>query len=216
VTRAAGQPARRTWLATTIAPLALGAIVLAACGGDGDDDADSSADASTTTPNVIVTTTTIPTITVPTVTVAPTPTTPTYVTEGASVMVTNASRVDGGAGRMSDRLAAVGFTTVAPGNYTLGSLEITKIYYDPANPSAQAVAESVKVALGGGAIEVLEMPTPPPVDTGDLLGAGVLVAMGNDTADKTLEELQGIATTTTTGAPTDSSAESSTPSTSSA
>ena len=36
---------------------------------------------------------------------------------------------------------------------------------------------------------------------GDLMGASVLVAMGNDTADKTLDELQGIATTTTTAAP---------------
>ena len=52
------------------------------------------------------------------------PTTVAYVTEGASVMVTNASRVDGAAGRMSDRLAAVGFTMVEPGNYSLGQIDV--------------------------------------------------------------------------------------------
>jgi hypothetical protein len=124
------------------------------------------------------------------------PTTVAYVTEGASVMVTNASRIDGAAGRMSDRLAKVGFTMVAPGNYSLGTLETTKIYQDPTNPQAMAVAQSLQQALGGGDIEIVEMGAPPPVDTGDALGATVLVAMGNDTADKTLEELQGITTTT--------------------
>lgn len=114
-------------------------------------------------------------------------------------MVTNASRVDGAAGRMSDRLAAVGFTMVAPGNYSLGTIETTMIYQDPANPQAMAVAESLKAALGGGDIQIVEMGSPPPVDTGDALGATVLIAMGNDTADKTLDELQGI--TTTTAAP---------------
>ena len=115
-------------------------------------------------------------------------------------MVTNASRIDGAAARMSDRLAAVGFTMVEPGNYSLGTIETTMIYQDPANPQAMAVAESLKAALGGGDITIVEMGTPPRVDGGDALGAGVLIAMGNDTADKTLEELQGI-TTTTTAAP---------------
>jgi hypothetical protein len=139
------------------------------------------------------------------------PTTIAYVTEGASVMVTNASRVDGAAGRMSDRLAAVGFTMVEPGNYSLGTIEVTKIYQDPANPQAMVVAESLKAALGGGAIEIVEMGTPPPVDGGDAKGATVLIAMGNDTADKTLDELQGI--TTTTAAPQSTVPSSSAPTT---
>jgi hypothetical protein len=132
-------------------------------------------------------------------------------------MVTNASRIDGAAGRMSDRLAAVGFTMVEPGNYSLGTIETTMIYQDPANPQAMAVAESLKAALGGGDIQIVEMGTPPPVDGGDALGATVLVAMGNDTADKTLDELQGITTTTAapqTTAPSSSSSESTTASTS--
>lgn len=189
---------RRAPLAS-IAVVAAGILLLGACGGDDDDS--SSSTSTTLTPEI----TTAPTSgftqqsTLPPTTAPPVPTTVAYVTEGASVMVTNASRVDGAAGRMSDRLAAVGFTMVAPGNYSLGTIETTMIYQDPANPQAMAVAESLKAALGGGDIQIVEMGSPPPVDTGDALGATVLIAMGNDTADKTLDELQGI--TTTTAAP---------------
>jgi hypothetical protein len=116
---------------------------------------------------------------------------------------------------MSDRLAAVGFTTVEPGNYTLGKLETTQILQDPTNPAALAVAQSLAQALGGGDIQVLEMTSPPPVDGGDLKGATVLVAMGNDTADKTLDELQGITPPATSAAPDSSAPESTTDSTTS-
>ena len=50
----------------------------------------------------------------------------------------------------------------------------------------------------------------------DVPGAGVLVAMGNDTADKTLDELQGItppATTAPDSSAPDSTTESTTDST---
>jgi hypothetical protein len=176
------------------------ALVLAACGG-GDDD-DTATDTATDTlatqpplqtePPVVVTT-------LPPVATTGGPTPVSYVTSGASVMVANASRIDGAAGRLTERLSDVGYETVAAGNYSLGQLEVSKIYYDAANTSAKAVADSLKAAFGGGGIEVLELPTPPPVDSGKVNGAGVLVAMGNDIADKSLEELQGI--TTTTSAP---------------
>jgi hypothetical protein len=182
-----------------LAVTAAGILLLGACGGDDDD---SSTSTSTTLATEVTNAPTFPTNPP---TLAPTtppaaPTTVAYVTEGASVMVTNASRIDGAAGRMSDRLAAVGFTMVAPGNYSLGTIETTIIYQDPANPQAMAVAQSLQAALGGGDITIVEMGSPPPVDTGDALGATVLIAMGNDTADKTLDELQGI-TTTTSAAP---------------
>jgi hypothetical protein len=193
-------------MSITVACMAAGAMLLGACGGDDDDETtddttatDSSATLPTSTSSTLATT---PTATLPVETTPATPVTPTYVTEGAAVLVANASRVDGAAGRMSDRLAAVGFSMVTPGNSTEGPLETTKIYFDPAVPASQAVAESVKAAFGGGAIEVLPMTVPPPIDTGDLAGANVLVAMGNDTADKTLDELQGITTTTTVAAAT--------------
>ncbi len=190
-------------------------MLLGACGGDDDDETteDTTTDSSATLPpSTSSTLATTPTATAPTATTPITPVTPTYVTEGAAVLVANASRVDGAAGRMSDRLAAVGFSMVTPGNSTEGPLETTKIYFDPAVPASQAVAESIKAAFGGGAIEVLPMTVPPPIDTGDLAGANVLVAMGNDTADKTLDELQGITTTTTTAPTTGTGTESSAPS----
>jgi len=181
-------------------------LTLGACGGDDDDGDDTTESTSSSTvanlPTTPITLATTPTETLPTVTTPVTATAPTYVTEGAAVLVANASRVDGGAGRLSDRLAAVGFSMVTPGNSKEGPIDTTKIYFDPANTAAQAVAESLKAALGGGAIEVLPITTPPPIDTGELAGAGVLIAMGNDVADKTLDELQGIVTTTTVAAST--------------
>jgi hypothetical protein len=187
----------------TVLAAASVALGLAACGG-GDDES-----ATTTTPTLPATQP--PLITDPPVTLAtlpPVDTGPlpvTYVTEGATVMVSNASRIDGAAGRMSERLGAVGFQMVEPGNYSLGKLDVTRVYHDPANPSAKAVADSLQAALGGGAIEVLELPAPPPVGSGTVNGAGVLIAMGNDVADKTLDELQGI-TPTATSDPTESTA----------
>ena len=195
----------------SIAAVAAGILLLGACGGDDDDD--SSTSSTTEAPLITVApTSAIPDTTTATLTTPPAaPTTIAYVTEGASVMVTNASRIDGAAGRMSERLAAVGFTMVEPGNYSLGTIEVTKIYQDPANPQAMAVAESLKAAFGGGAIEIVEMGTPPPVDGGDAKGATVLIAMGNDIADKTLDELQGI--TTTTAAPESTAPSSTAPTT---
>ena len=188
---------RRRWAMAGLPAVVTFALVLGACGGGDDDESSETSAPSSTTPAPVVTQ---PLVTTPPITVAPvtTPAAVTYVTAGANVMVTNASRVDGGASRLSERLAAVGFTMVAPGNYALGQLDVTKIYYDAANPSARAVADSLKAAFGGGAIEVLELTVPPPVDTGDALGAGVLVAMANDIADKTLDELQGITPPATT------------------
>jgi hypothetical protein len=182
----------------SIVAVAAGALLLGACGDDDDDDATDDSTASTTEAPEITSAPTsgLPETTMTTTTLAAAPTSVAYVTEGASVMVTNASRIDGAAGRMTERLAAVGFTMVEPGNYSLGTLEVSQIYHDPANPQALAVAESLKSAFGGGDIQIVEMGAPPPVDGGDARGATVLVAMGNDIADKSLEELQGITTTT--------------------
>lgn len=176
-----------------IAVLAAGALVLAACGGDDD------GGATTTIP----TSTTQPPITDPPVqeTVEPTATEPTAepevepVRDGATVIVANASRVNGAAGRMTERLAAVGYTTGEATNSTAGQLETTVVYYDPANTAAQAVADSVRSDLGGDPVTVEAIPDPVPIE-GEMGDASVLVMMGNDTADKTLDELQGIVTDT--------------------
>jgi hypothetical protein len=166
-----------------------GALLLGACGG-GDDD-ESEAEATTTTQPatsiVPVTQATTTTTTTTTTTLPPL----VLVTEGASVVVANASGINGAAGRMTDALAAVGFSTGTATNSSEGQLNTSKIYYDPDNENAKAVADSLREALGGGDIQVLELTVPAPTDTGEIGDASILVAMGNDTADKSLDELQG-------------------------
>ena len=178
----------------------LAALALGACGGDDDPAADS----TTTTTSIAIappdeTPADSTTSTTTSTTAAAVPDEPEYVTEGAIVVVANSSGIDGAAGRMSERLAAVGFEMGPATNGTEGQLELTKIYYDPANENALPVAESVRVALGGGDIELFEVGVPAPVDGGDPGDATVIVSMGNDTSDKSLEELQGRAPTPSTG-----------------
>lgn len=120
-----------------------------------------------------------------TIAVATTTTVP-LVTEGATVVVANANTVGGSAGRMTEALAEVGYNMGSPVNGTV-TIDDSIVYYDPTNTAAQGVAESVARSLGG--VEVDVVPTPPPVDNGSLDGAGVLVMLGNNEADKTLESL---------------------------
>ena len=189
----------------TVAALGLAVAVLGACGGD-DDDGEAS---STTNAVVTIAPTTVAPATTSTVPVTTT-TTVDYVTEGATVIVANASGIDGAAGRLTGRLAAVGYSTGTAVNSTEGQLATSKVYYDADNPDALAVAESLRLALGGGDIEVIEVGTPPPIDTGELGDASVIVTMGNDTADKSLEELQGLVAPATTAPPDDSTDDSTT------
>lgn len=172
-------------------------LTAGACGGD-DDDADATADATAddaTTTTVSSSVTLSPADnTTTTTTAAPTTTTlPALelVTEGATVVVANASGIDGSAGRMTDALAEVGFATGTATNSSEGQLATSKVYYDPANEDARAVADSLREALGAGDIEVLELAVPAPTSDGEIGDASILLAMGNDTADKTLDELQG-------------------------
>jgi hypothetical protein len=180
-----------------VAVVGVAALALGACGGDDDDD---SADSTTTTTSDVGVTTTVAaaTTTAATTTTTTLPAEVEYVTEGAIVVVANASTVNGAAGRMSDQLEAVGYEMGTATNSTEGQLETSKVYFDPENPDAEPVAASLRLALGGGDIELLEMGTPAPVEDGDVGDATVLIAMGNDTADRTLDELQGRAPATDT------------------
>lgn len=184
--------------AALVAVLALGGCF----GGDDDDATTSDSTVPSSSPIAVAssTTTTTPTTTAPT---EPPPlvSSPDLVTEGAVVVVANASRVDGAAGRMSERLEAVDFTVGEPTDSSEGPLETSKVYYNASVEGAQAVAESVVTALGGGAIVAEPLPTPAPLEDPEAIGdATVLLALGNDAADKTLEELQGIAPLDTTPA----------------
>lgn len=164
-------------------PVALAScLFIAACGGDGD-----SAETTTTIAEVVdapepepeATTTSSSTTT--TTTIAP------LVTEGAIVVVANASIVGGTAGRMTDELGLTGFTTGPPVNGA-EKLDDSIVYYTDAD-GAQAVAESVAVSLGGVAVEAI--PEEIPTEDGTLDGGEVLVLLGNNQADQTIAELSG-------------------------
>lgn len=123
----------------------------------------------------------------------PTTTTlPPIVTEGASVIVANANGQGGTAGNMTRALRdGAGFDMVDPtdASSATGDIETTVIYFDPAVPAAQTVADSVGRVLGGVS-SILPLPDgTPPTSDGSLNGAGVLVMLGIDKANKTLEEL---------------------------
>ena len=116
-----------------------------------------------------------------------TTTVPPLVTEGATVVVANASGVPGSAGRMTVELATLGFVMAEATNSTQSGLAASIVQYDPSIAAAQAVAESVARSMGGLTVETV--PTPPPVEGGSLNGSGVLVLLGTDEADKTIAQL---------------------------
>jgi LytR cell envelope-related transcriptional attenuator len=185
------------------------ALLLGACGGG--DDAEDATTTTTVAPTVTIapTETTTPQTTLPTVETTVPPLV--LVTEGASIVVANASGINGAAGRMTDAIAIAGFKTGAAANSSEGQLGTSKVYYDPANASAKAVADSLREALGGGDIQVVELTVPAPLGEPDALGdASIILAMGNDIADRDLDELQGrVAPTTDPETTADSSGESS-------
>lgn len=134
-------------------------------------------DATTTTIDVGVTTSSeAPATTAP----------PALVTEGAIVVVANGNTVGGSAGRMSETLGTAGYNMGTPVNAGQ-TIDDSIVYFDPTNPSAQAVAESVGRTLGN--VSVLTISTPAPTENGSLGEAGVLVVLGNNQADKTLLQL---------------------------
>ncbi len=142
--------------------------------------------------------TTVPVTVESTIAVETTTTVPQLVTQGATVVVANASGVPGSAGRMSAELAGAGFTMAEPTNAT-SALEQSIVYYDPNIAAAQAVATSVAQVMGGLAVETV--PTPPPVEGESLGDAGVVVMLGTAQADKTLVQLAPASTSTVTAPP---------------
>jgi len=109
------------------------------------------------------------------------------VTEGATVVVANANNIGGSAGRMTETLELGGFTMGTPVNAT-EELEDSIVYYDASVAAAQTVAESVAYTMGD--VEVAEVPTPVPTQDGTMSDGQVLVMLGTNQADKTLEELR--------------------------
>ena len=144
--------------------------------GDGDEATETTVDPSqTTNPGTLPPATTVPQV----------------VTEGADVLIANANSVGGSAGQMKRALeTGPGFTVVdaVNGSAAVGDLDESVIYYNADNPQAEPVATSLGEVLGGVS-SVSPLTGTPPTADGDMLGADVLLMLGNDKAGSTLAEL---------------------------
>ena len=149
-----------------------------------------------TTPGGVVTTLD-PTLTLtPDTTLPITPTTPAAVTAGATVVVANASTVDGAAKRFTLALKAKNFTT-GDGVTASVKLPVSVVYYDQADATGASLSVATYLASLLGGISVEPLPSPAPVKGGTLgTGVTVLLMLGSDKADKTLEQA-GAPTTST-------------------
>lgn len=177
-------------IVVTAIAVVLGFLILRKVNDGGDSSTASTvADTSTTAgvpTSVLVTTTTVPQLQ----------------TQGTKVQVANASNASGVAKQMTTALSGKGFDMATATNSTVNpKLDISKVIYDPADPNAVAVANSVAKVMGGLSVEPAA--GAPPVDAGAFAeGSGVIVLLGNDLAGKTLPEINGVAATGTTAAPT--------------
>jgi len=125
-----------------------------------------------------------------------TTTAPAMVYTGATVIVANASGIQGTAGQFSKALGQVGFTMATPTNAAgaEAKLATSKVYF---LPGGELVAASVAKSMGGVAFSAL--PTPVPVK-GEAAGIGeatVVVMLGSDLAGKALPALAGDPVSTT-------------------
>jgi LytR cell envelope-related transcriptional attenuator len=139
---------------------------------------------TTTIPPTTTSTSTTTTSTTTTTTLPPTTTTTTIplITEGATIIVANASGVTGAAALLGQELGALGFhvfdITNAAGVEQRS--DVTKVYFLPAGAD---VATSIGRAMGG--IVVARMPVPVSITGGPAaLGeATVVVLLGKDLAN---------------------------------
>jgi hypothetical protein len=141
---------------------------------------------TTTTTTIPATTTSTSTTTTTSTTTIPATTTTTtipLITEGAVIIVANASNVNGAASKLSQELGAVGFHLGGPTNGAGNEerLDVSKVYFLPAGAD---VAASVGAVMGG--IPVTRMPVPVWITGGPAaLGeATVVVMLGKDLASK--------------------------------
>jgi len=132
-------------------------------------------------------------------TIPPPPTTSASTKVGTSVQVVNCSNQEGVARVLSNALGAEGFTTVEPDTGTT-RLPVTKIIYNPDDAAALNVANTLSTYLANAVVE----PSGPNVPT--LLGAwapgsAVIVLLGSDLAGKSLVEIAGGGSTSSTSTP---------------
>jgi LytR cell envelope-related transcriptional attenuator len=160
---------------------------------------------STTTP----TSTTIDPLTVNTEPPLPAETQPTVftpTTTGAKVLVVNSSHQNGVAKTLSTALGGNQFTMGTPTNGATKEA-VTKIQYLTGDAQAQLVAQSVAQLMGVAATNIEPIPTPVQLQDPTLLADNtVVVLLGDDKAGKTLAQMTGTDTATTTPGATSSTA----------
>jgi len=121
---------------------------------------------------------------------------------GFKIQVANASGVARSAAKMTTDLQGLGYVVQPPLNTAPGTprRSTTGVFY---LAGCEAGAENVKQVLGGN-VEVGAMPSPVPLETGDLDDACVLILVGTDLAGKPLPSIgagSGDASTATTTIP---------------
>ena len=123
-------------------------------------------------------------------------------TTGTKVQAVNCSTQNKAAAFLATTLSGVGFVSADPASCspTQAKLATTLILYDADDANAQAVAESVGRALGNKTVEARSNPVPNEAGVYPE-GTGVIVLIGDDIANKTLNEIAGKATTGVTVAP---------------
>ncbi len=177
-----------------IVAVVAGFLILRAIRSD-DEPASSLTDTSNTQPAVVAADSTLPPTAVsaaPTTPTIPPVTTPVAVVEGATVIVANASTVNGAAAILTTALTGASFTTGTATNAT-AKQEDTTVLYDPSDPEALAVATYLGSLLGS--VVVSPVSTPAPIDGGLLPeGVSIIVMLGSDKANLTLQAM-GTATT---------------------
>lgn len=92
-----------------------------------------------------------------------------------TVLVANASGVDGAAGTLTENLAGGGYQTLEATNAPESSETTQVLFAEGFNREAEIVAQNISAPADG----VTPMPAPPPVE---LQGAQVLVVLGLDLA----------------------------------
>lgn len=151
-------------------------------------------DSTAAVPDTTVATTIDPALTTVSVPAETTTTVPSMTYDGATAVVANASTVNGAAGVFTTALTGKGFTLAKATNASEKRAD-TVVYYVDGDTAALAVATSIASLLGPGT-SVQPMPTPPPVQDGALAqDVTVLVMLGSDKANSTLDQL-AVATTT--------------------
>ena len=194
-----GAPSGALAIVLAVVAVVAGFLILRSINDDDDGDAGESPGVTTATGDTGTSATDGTATTIAPATTTTTTEPPLVIDPNVTVIVANASNVNGSAAQMSRALGLVGYTMGEATNKgaNVGQLEASAVYFDPAVPNADAVAASVAQSLGG--VELISAVTlPAPTESGELGGAGVLVMLGIDKAGKTLDELTGVTTSDTT------------------